>query len=287
VTARRIGAPPAPATARVLLIVIGVVFLLPIAAMALFTFRANGGGYTVQHYLDLLNPAIEYNYDPVFTGLQNSLVLCLSTVAIILLVLLPTMILVEARYPRLRRVLEFVCLVPVTIPTVVLAVGLVPTYSIVARLLGSDAWTLTFAIGIIALPYAYRPIAVNLAGVEVRTLTEAARSLGANWFTVMWRVIIPNLRRGILAACFITIAVVLGEYTIATFLGRTTFQTGLVLVQHNDPYVAVIFSLLALLFAFVMLLVIGRLGSLRHRGLRPGTRTARISILRPRSKELA
>jgi len=259
----RIGAAPSKATARIILIVAGALFLLPIAASALFTFKANGGGYTVGHYLDLLNPAIEYNYDPLFTGLQNSLLLCVLTVAIILVILLPTMILVEARYPKLRRVLEFICLIPVTIPTVVLAVGLIPTYSVVAQLVGSDAWTLTFAIGIIALPYAYRPIAVNLAGVDVRTLTEAARSLGAGWLTIMWRVIVPNLRRGILASCFITIAVVLGEYTIASFLGRQTFQTGLVLVQHTDPYVAVIFSLLALLLAFVLLLVIGRFGSVR------------------------
>jgi putative spermidine/putrescine transport system permease protein len=82
---------------------------------------------------------------------------------------------------------------------------------------------------------------------------------------VLWRVVIPNLRRGILAACFITIAVVLGEYTIASFLGRTTFQTALILIQHTDPYVAVIFSLLALLLAFVLLLAIGRLGAIRPR----------------------
>jgi putative spermidine/putrescine transport system permease protein len=151
------------------------------------------------------------------------------------------------------------------VPTVVLVVGFIPVYSVVAQLFGSDAWTLFFAIGVIALPFAYRPIAVNLAGVDVTTLSEAARSLGAGWLQVMWRVIVPNLRRGILSACFITIAVVLGEYTIASFLGRNTFQTALVLIQHTDPYVAVIFSLLALLLAFVLLLVIGRFGAIRPR----------------------
>ena len=263
--ASRYGAAPSRVTGVVILIIAAVFFLVPIAAMALFTFRANGGGYTVGHYLDLVNPALEFNYDALFTGIQNSLILCLITVAIILVLLVPTMVLIEMRYPRMRRVLEFICLIPVTIPTVVLAVGLIPTYSVVARVVGSDAWTLGFAIGVIALPYAYRPVAVNIAGVDVRTLTEAGRSLGASWLGVMWRVILPNLRRGILAACFITITVVLGEYTLATFLGRTTFQTGLVQVEHGDPYVAVIFSLLALLFGFVLLLIIGRFGALRPR----------------------
>ncbi|MGN6325117.1 ABC transporter permease [Pseudolysinimonas sp.] len=263
--APRFGAPPSRATAVVILAIVGVLFLLPIAAMLIFTFRANGGGYTVGHYLDLFNPELEYNYDVLFQGIQNSLILCVITAAIILVLMVPTMVLIEMRYPRLRRVMEFVCLVPVTIPTIVLVVGLIPTYSVVARLLGSDAWTLAFAIGVIALPYAYRPVAVNIAGVDVRTLTEAGRSLGAGYLTIMWRIILPNLRRGIVAAAFITITVVLGEYTIATFLGRTTFQTGLVQVRSGDPYVAVIFSLLALLFGFVILLIIGRFGAIRPR----------------------
>ena len=261
----RYGAKPAQPTSLIILIIAGVLFLLPIAAMVIFSFRSNQGGYTVGHYLDVFNPALEYTYDGLFVGIQNSLGLCVITVAIILVLLLPVMILTELRYPRLRRLLEFVCLLPITIPTVVLVVGFIPVYSVLSQLLGSDAWTLGFAIGVIALPYAYRPIAVNLAGVDLVTLTEAARSLGAGWLSVLWRVVIPNLRRGILAACFITIAVVLGEYTIASFLGRTTFQTALVLIQHTDPYVAVIFSLIALLLAFVLLLAIGRLGAIRPR----------------------
>ena len=91
--------------------------------------------------------------------------------------------------------------------------------------------------------------------------SEAALSLGAGWASVLSRVILPNLRRGIFASCFITAAVVLGEYTIASFLSRNVFQTALVLLQHTDPYVAVIFAVLALLLAFVLLLIIGRLGS--------------------------
>ena len=49
------------------------------------------------------------------------------------------------------------------------------------------------------LPYAYRAIQSNLSLVDVVTLAEAAPSLGAGWASVLWRVILPNLRRGILA----------------------------------------------------------------------------------------
>jgi putative spermidine/putrescine transport system permease protein len=114
------------------------------------------------------------------------------------------------------------------------------------------------------LPYAYRAIQSNLSAVDVVTLSEAARSLGAGWGSVLTRVILPNLRKGILAAAFITVAVVLGEFTIASLLNRVNLQTALVQVSKSDPFVAVIFALIALTFAFVLLLLIGRLASDRR-----------------------
>ena len=276
-SAPRYGAEPSKVTRSVILIIAGVLFLVPLGALLQFTFRIgqpNAQGvqqFGFQHYLDVVNPANELTYDPLFQGIGNSLVICVITVLIVLVLLLPTMLLVELKFPKLRRILEFVCIIPITIPSVVLVVGFIPIYSVVAQVFGSTAWTLAFAIGVIVLPYAYRPIAANLAGVDVVILSEAGRSLGANWGNVLWRVLLPNLRRGILASVFITIAVVLGEYTIASFLSENTFQTALVLIQQTDPYVGAISAVFALLLAFVLLLVIGRFGSVgRRSSKRPG-----------------
>jgi putative spermidine/putrescine transport system permease protein len=260
---RRIGATPSRTTSTIVLVVTGIMFLLPVAALAAFTFRVTGepGSFTLAHYEAIFDPSQELTYDQLFQGIQNSLVICLITVAIVLLVLLPTMILVELRYPRAGRVIEFVCLLPLTVPTVVLVVGFVPVYQVVAGVFGSVPWTLAFAIGIIVLPYAYRPIHANIKAFDVVVLAEAARSLGAGWMQVVGRVLLPNLRRGILSACFLTIAVVLGEFTIASFLSQNTFQTALLLLQQTDPYVAAIFALAALMFAFLLLIVIGVVGN--------------------------
>jgi putative spermidine/putrescine transport system permease protein len=97
----------------------------------------------------------------------------------------------------------------------------------------------------------------------VTTLSEAARSLGASWAQVIVRVILPNLRRGILSAVLLTVAVVLGEYTIASFLSQTTFQTALLLIQQTDPYAGVIFAVFALIFVFILLVIIGRASTIR------------------------
>ncbi|MDQ1552576.1 MAG: putative spermidine/putrescine transport system permease protein [Actinomycetota bacterium] len=267
-SAARFGATPSRSTRNIILIVIGVLFLVPILAMIEFTLEIGQPvkgvqQYGIQHYLDVFNPANESTYDGLFQGVQNSLIIALFTVIIILVLLLPTMILIELKFPRFRKVLEFICLIPITIPTVVLVVGFIPAYQAVAQIFGSTPYTLAFAIGIICLPYAFRPIATNLAAVEVTTLSEAARSLGASWLQVMMRVILPNLRRGILSAILLTVAVVLGEYTIASFLSQTTFQTALLLIQQTDPYAGVIFAVFALVFVFILLVLIGRVGTLR------------------------
>ncbi|OIH98009.1 ABC transporter permease [Curtobacterium sp. MCBA15_001] len=247
------------------MVVVGVVFAVPLVALAQFTFRqGTDGGLTMAHYAAVADPVNTATYQPVFDGLGASLVIALIAVAIVLLVLLPAQVIAAIHHPRLRRILEFVCLVPITVPVIVLVVGFIPVYQVVSQVFGSGAWTLAFAIGVIALPFAFRPISAAITAMDLITLTEAARSLGASWWTVTWRVLLPNLRRGITAACFLTITVVLGEYTLASFLSRTTFQTALLLVQSTDPYVAAIFSLAALVFGFVLLVVIGRIGRPRR-----------------------
>lgn len=258
----RIGAAPTNTVRWIILGVVGLIFAIPIISMIEFTLRDGlGGGHTLDHWTGLFDEDAARTYRNLFTGIGNSLLLAAVTVGIVLVVLLPTMILVHLQFPRLRRVLEFICIIPITVPAVVLVVGLAPVYSVVVRVLGGSVWTLAFAYGITVLPYAYRAIQANLDSVDVVTLSEASRSLGASWFSVSWRVLLPNLRRGILAAAFISVAVVLGEFTIASLLNRINLQTALLQVSQSDPWVAVIFSLLALAFAFVLLLLIGRLGS--------------------------
>ncbi|GAA4266491.1 ABC transporter permease [Frondihabitans peucedani] len=281
--APRVGAEHSRLARVVILTLVGLVFLVPIVAMFEFTLRTSGkpGVYSFAHYASVLHPdaAAGVDYTPLFQGIQNSLLICVITVAIVLLLLLPTMLFVELRYPRLRRVLEFVCILPITIPTIVLVVGFVPVYQRVAAIFGSAPWTLAFAVGIIILPYAFRPIATNIQAFDLVTLSEAARSLGGSWPVVIWRVILPNMRRGVISAVFLAVAVVLGEYTIASFLSQTTFQTALLLISQQDPYVATIFALAALIFAGILLVVIGRFGAIRpgDRERRAAARLARAS----------
>lgn len=253
---------PSRATRWVVGILVGAFFVVPMLSTLLYTLRG-GDGFSLVHWAALFDPAQARLYAPVWAGLGNSLLLAVVTVAIVLFLLAPTMVLVHLRLPRLRPGFEFLVLLPISIPAIVLVVGLAPIYQQIGRMLGTGAWTLAFAYGITVLPFAYRAIQASVDAVDIRTLAEAARSLGAGWGAVLLRVIAPNLRSGLLAASLISVAVVLGEFTIASLLNRQVFQTALVVVKNTDGYAAAVFTLLALAFAFVLLIVIGLAGRAR------------------------
>ncbi|WP_102194174.1 ABC transporter permease [Microbacterium aurantiacum] len=249
---------PSLATRWIIGILVGVFFAIPLISTFLYTLRDSEGGLSLERWAALFDPAASAAIKPIWTGLGNSLVLALVTVAIVLFLLAPTMILVNLRFPKLKPMFEFAVLLPISIPAIVLVVGLAPIYLQIGRSLGTGTWTLAFAYGVTVLPFAFRSIQASIDAADLRTLSEAARSLGATWPTVVLKVLAPNLRQGLLAASLISIAVVLGEYTIASLLNRQVFQTALVVVQKQDPYAPAIFTLLALLFCFLLLLLIGR-----------------------------
>lgn len=254
---------PSPVVRWIIGIFVGLVFAVPFGATVLYTLSPKPGaeGLTLDRWLGIFDPANARALAPIWVGLGNSLILALVTVLLVLLLFTPTMVLVALKFPKMRRVFEFVALLPISIPAIVLVVGLAPIYLQIGRTLGTGAWTLAFAYGILVLPFTYRSIQASIDAIDLKTLSEAARTLGAGWFTVLLRVIVPNLRQGLLAASLISVAVVLGEYTIASLLNRQVLQTALVLINRQDAYAAAIFTLLALAFAFVLLLIIGRVGS--------------------------
>ena len=106
------------------------------------------------------------------------------------------------------------------------------------------------------MPLAFRALAVGLNSIDGKTLCEASRSLGASWPRVFFRVLIPNLWQSILSASFISIAVVLGEYTVASLLGRMNLQVALYQLGQSNSQISTAMSLLALLFGVILLVAL-------------------------------
>ena len=205
--------------------------------------------------------------DALYRAILISLLLAVFTVIAMLVLLVPTMIWVRGRARWAARLVEFLCLLPLTIPALVIVVGLRNVYLWVTYLLGESALTLTFVYVVLVLPFAYRAIDSALSAIDLQTLTEAARSLGAGWLSTIARVIVPNIWSGILSAAFISIAVVLGEYTIASLIGFETLPVQIVAIGKSDGATSVAASLATLLLGFALLLVLAVLTRGRRRTL--------------------
>jgi putative spermidine/putrescine transport system permease protein len=200
-----------------------------------------------------------------FGGLAYSFTVGVITIIVSLLIIVPTAYWVRLRLPRWRPVVEFVTLMPFVIPPVVLVFGLIRVYSsrplvLTATDLGSD-FVLVGAYVILSFPYMYRAVDTGLAAIDVRTLTEAAQSLGSGWARILWRVIFPNLRTALLSGAFLTLAIVIGEYTIANFLARVdAFGPYLSLLGRNQPYQPAAVSLISFGLTWLAMIAIAFLG---------------------------
>jgi putative spermidine/putrescine transport system permease protein len=255
-------APRGQVGARIAILVVVLGYLvLPLFAMLEFSTRGNFDPATKSFARSLDSYAAIFGNSSLIDSIVTSLEIAVVTVLGMLLLLIPTMVWTIVRVPRMRRVIEFLCLLPLAIPAIVIVVGIAPIYQWMGQHLGAfgaSPVTLAFIDIILVLPFSYRAIDSSLRTVDVATLAEAARSLGAGWPRTIFQVIVPNIRGGILSASVLAIALVLGEFTISSLLSFNTVQVVIFLLGKRDPFISVAVSLAALVFAFVLLFVISR-----------------------------
>jgi len=255
----------------VVLVVLGLYFVVPIVASVWFTVRERDG-VSLGTYAEI--PGAE-GFAEAFT---RSLAIGGLTVVIALVLMVPTVVLVNLRLPRLRTTVELLTLLPLVLPPIALVVGVrsvlawAPDYFFGTPLAEAFfalqepelPWILVLVYVVLALPFVYRALDAGVRGSDLRTLTEAARNLGASWPRVLVSVVLPVLRTSVLNASFLTLALVMGEYTIAVILGFETFPTWIVRISGSQPQLSVAVSVLSLVLTWVLLLSISALD--RRRG---------------------
>ena len=246
--------------------VFGVFFVLPLLALLRMSFEpaAGEGGWSLAAWKQIVSYSV-VGTPSLISRVVVTLELGALTAAAVLVLLVPTMIWIKLKVPWISRTVEFLCLLPLTIPAIVLVVGLVPVYNWIAQR-NISTLMLFWVYVVLVLPYAYRALAAGLNSVDVKTLSEAARGLGASWFTVMFRIIAPNMRQGILNASLLAFSLVLGEFPIAYLLLYVNLQVELYSISRNTPNASVLFStsFAALVFTFLLLLILSYVGRPRR-----------------------
>ncbi len=196
--------------------------------------------------------------------LTYSFVAGILTIIVSVLIIVPTAFWVRLKYPGLRPIIEFITLLPFVIPPIILVFGLDNTYGTQPlALTNSDNGLnvlLVAAYVILSFPYMYRAVDTGLRAIDIQSLTEASQSLGAGWIRILWQVILPNLRTSLLSGAFLTLAIVVGEFTIATFLSRPAFAPFLGLVGDERPYEQAALALVSFGITWVAMILIAIIG---------------------------
>jgi putative spermidine/putrescine transport system permease protein len=249
------------AVRAVVLLLFAAYFFVPLLAMFDFSTQVRGSapGRTWGNW------EFMFTDEDLRSSIIASLLLALFTVVLMVALLVPTMVWVRLRVPRATRLIEFLCLLPLTIPALVIVVGISNVYSWVTYVLGDSPLVLTFAYVVLVLPYSYRAIDASLSAIDVATLSEAARSLGAGWFTVIVRIVLPNVMSGVLGAAFIAVALVLGEYVFASLLHFDTLPVAMAALYKNNGPAAMAAALASMGLVAVLLVLLTFLSRDRHK----------------------
>jgi len=210
-------------------------FMLPLIGMFMFSLRMKRGELSLEAYRVVIA-------DPQFQQTFGySVALALLTIVLGVLLVVPTAYWVRLRLPSIRPVVEFITLLPLVIPPIVIVFGYIRLYNTSSWLPLTGNWVGTnilvlFGYATLSLPYMYRAVDTGLRAIDVATLTEAAQSLGASWVKILATVILPNVLVSVLSGAFLTFAIVIGEYVFAALLNLNTFGPYMVWMGSNRAY---------------------------------------------------
>ena len=210
-------------------------FILPLAGLFEFSLRARRGVYSFDAYAKVFA-------DPEFQATFGySVLMALVTIVVGVLIVVPTAFWVRLKMPWARPYVEFITLLPLVIPAIVVVFGYIRLYntSSMLPLTGTAAGTnllLLCGYATLALPYMYRAVDTGLSTLDVRSLTEAAQSLGAGWVRIIGGLILPNVLGAVMSGAFLSFAIVIGEFTMAALLNRPAFGPYMVWMGGNKAY---------------------------------------------------
>lgn len=197
--------------------------------------------------------------------LQNTVLLTAGVVAVATAIGFPlAWITTRLRVP-FRGALTVLGVLPLAIPGYVMAFALLSAtggYGSISRLIGLEIgrptgyWGSLFALGLSTSPYLFLNLRSALRGLDA-SLEESARSLGYDARSVLFRVILPQLRPAYFAGALLVGLHVLGDFGVVSLMRFETFSYAIYL-QYSSAFDRVYASWLALMLlgltAFVLFL---------------------------------
>lgn len=244
--------PRFPWAAWTIVIVAGLFFLVPLYAAFQFSLKMRRGTWSFDAYGSV------FHSDAFLNALGFSLMASGAAILLGALLVVPTAYWVRLKLPRLRPVIEFIALLPLIIPSVVVVFGQIRMFgsSSILPLTTSDLGTnvlLIVAYVVVSLPYMFRAVDNGMAAIDIVTLTEAAESLGASRLRIVITLIFPNIRVAIVSGAFLTLSICLGEFAIASLLNRQAFGPYMVQLGQDRAYEPAALAIMSFALTWVLM----------------------------------
>jgi putative spermidine/putrescine transport system permease protein len=125
---------------------------------------------------------------------------------------------------RWTRAFEELLVLPVAVPGLATALALILVYGQMREFRAS--WTFILVGHVLfTLPFMVRSVAAVMAAIDLRTLEDAAASLGARFGQRFFHIVLPNARPGIVAGGLMVVTLSMGEFNITWMLHTPLTQT--------------------------------------------------------------
>lgn len=156
----------------------------------------------------------------VFLSVKIALACLICT----LLLGVPAAYVLARRQSAFTRTIEELLVMPVAIPGLAIALALIVTYGAFGDFRRSWPFILVGHV-LFTLPFMVRSVLAVLSSIDLKTLEEGARSLGARFTQRFFGIVLPNCRGGILAGSLMVVTLSMGEFNITLLLHTPLTQT--------------------------------------------------------------
>lgn len=210
---------------KIFLAVVLIYLFIPVIATVLYSMATRWDmtvlpeGYTLKAYATLFSDS------RFISSLLRTIYVSLVTAGVSVVILVPCIYMAVVYYKPLEKLFEFFSIIPFVLPGVILAVGLIQLYSNSFINITGTVWILLGSYFILCLPYMYQTIRNSFRTIDALRLTEAALILGCNEFQAFFKVILPNVLKGVISAVLLTISILFGEFVLVNLLVGSNYET--------------------------------------------------------------
>ena len=222
------------------LVYLFIAVVLPLATLFVVSLHSYWQGYidpsklTFDNYRRLLYFWAPNNIEAATNGITNSLILAFSGATIAMILAIAMSFMIHRTKGIGSRLLDYLCVIPIGFPGIVLAMGVLITY--IKTPIYATLWILLLGYITRFFPYGQRNVSSILLAVS-EELDQSSRMSGASWLTTIRRITIPLLKPGIFAGWVLLFIIFLRELPISIILysaGTETLSVGIYYLQEFE-----------------------------------------------------